>query len=124
MRPTSNRLSTLLSARHCRSTQRIPELGLEVFRNDWASLGSPVETDEPVSRRTSRALRASPPSLSSRKYLVFLRRELWDQVGPLQSDKSFSGKSRRGSGGIAARKPRPGSPGENRSCARRHRSSA
>mgnify|MGYP003693550787 CR=1 FL=1 len=37
MRPTGNRLSALLPACHCRFTQRISELGLEVLRNDRAS---------------------------------------------------------------------------------------
>ena len=49
MRPTGNRLSALLPARHRRFTQRIPELGLEVFRDDWPAPGSPLETDEPIS---------------------------------------------------------------------------
>src|SRR6266480_7818603 len=97
MRPTSNRLSTLLSARHCRSTQRILELGLEVFRNDWASLGSPVETDEPVSRRASCAVCTSAAALSSRKHSLFLCSQLRDQVGPLRADKSFPAESRRDS---------------------------
>src|SRR6266545_1703720 len=98
MRPAGNRLSALLSTRHCRFTQRVPELGLEVFRDDWPSVGSPVETDEPISRRASRALCASTATLSSRKHSLFLCIQLRDQVGPLRSDKSFSGKSRRDSG--------------------------
>src|ERR1043165_419291 len=41
MRPTGNRLSALLPARHYRFTQRISELGFEIFRNNCLLLVRP-----------------------------------------------------------------------------------
>src|SRR5207244_2216995 len=76
MRPTGNRLSALVSVCYRRPFGRVSELGLEVFRNDRSPRRSSVETNESISRRPSRPLRASAAPLPPRKHSLFLRSQL------------------------------------------------
>jgi len=69
-------------------------IGTRSFRHDRPASCQAMETDESISRRASRALRAPAAPLSSRKHPLFLRSQLLGEIHSLGQPSKITSKDR------------------------------
>ena len=95
MRAGGDRLSAVVSARDCRCSRFVLELGLEVFRHHWPSDCKAVAPDQRIFSRQTRPLLASASSLPPGQHFVFLRGELRSARTSCRSEQTRSQGPRR-----------------------------